>query len=361
MKNINEIKLLENLPSSISGDKKIIALCNALENELQLLTEQTKLPLHLPRLDELPHEVLDQLAFQYHVDFYQPSTMSLETKRNLIRRAILQHKKYGTKFAVENILHTFSKEAEISEWYEYEGGLPYHFKLKLQRLRDLEDDGERILELIDITKNVRSWLDAFDFDLTREDKPDQILHFGAAEVTAGKIFNDLNTTFTDKHNLRRVAFDIQSGTNKYLQNFTNNKSRLPLYCGFIHFRHGTIKFKTVAQVDDELWYKLWLNWIKSRWKNYDPAVINFYRDEPIDDDDDFDEETFDGDFIKLWIDFHNDDSTRLFIFKNAREDVTADDINAVNVDGLFINRRGYLSNKVIRAAHSKRSVYKLFF
>ena len=106
-----------------------------------------------------------------------------------------------------------------------------------------------------------------------------------------------------------------------------------------------------------------MNWIKSRWKNFDPAVINFYRDEPIDDgdDDEIDEQNFEGDFIKLWISYHNDDSTRLIILKNARDDITGEDVNAVNVDSIFKNRRGYLSDKIIKASYSKKSVYKLFF
>ena len=291
--------------------------------------------------------------------------MTVETKRQLIAQSLLSWRKIGTAYAVKKMLDTFSKDSTIQEWFEadYKNPKPYHFKLKLQRLRDLEDSGQTLMRLIDAVKNVRSWIDDFDFDLTREEKPDEILHVGFADVTAGKNFFDINSTFHDKHELRRVAFDITHGRNFYSQEFTNKKSRLQLRAGFINLQFGKIEYKTTLAADDELWYKLWLNWIKSRWKNYDPAVINFYRDEPIDDgdDDEIDEQNFEGDFIKLWISYHNDDSTRLIILKNARDDITGEDVNAVNVDSIFKNRRGYLSDKIIKASYSKKSVYKLFF
>lgn len=70
MKSISEINLLEILPQSIRNDEKVIAVANALTLELQKLSMQSKLPLHLPRIDELDHPVLDKLAEGYHVDFY---------------------------------------------------------------------------------------------------------------------------------------------------------------------------------------------------------------------------------------------------------------------------------------------------
>lgn len=70
MKSIEDISLLDILPENLKADTKISALAKGLDLELQKLSAQTRLPLHLPRLDELPNEVLDQLAYQYHVDFY---------------------------------------------------------------------------------------------------------------------------------------------------------------------------------------------------------------------------------------------------------------------------------------------------
>ena len=70
MKSTKEFSLLDILPQNISADKKMYAAAQALDLELQRLSAEAKLVLHLPRLAELPHEVLDTLAWQFHVDFY---------------------------------------------------------------------------------------------------------------------------------------------------------------------------------------------------------------------------------------------------------------------------------------------------
>lgn len=38
--------------------------------KLQTINEKAELVLLLPRLDQLPENLVDELAWQYHVDFY---------------------------------------------------------------------------------------------------------------------------------------------------------------------------------------------------------------------------------------------------------------------------------------------------
>ena len=154
---IGNVNLLEILPESIKRDEKVVALAKSLDVELKKLSAQTRLPLHLPRLDELPHEVLDALAEQYNVIFYQPENMTAETKRKLIRQALLDHKINGTKFAVENMLNRLTKGAQITEWFQYDG-TPYHFKMDLKGLQDYSDGGQLFMKIVEATKNLRSRL-----------------------------------------------------------------------------------------------------------------------------------------------------------------------------------------------------------
>ena len=70
MKTIQNVSLMTILPSSIRDDEKVVAVAKSLDVELQKLSAQTRLPLHLPRLNELPHSVLDALAEQFDVVFY---------------------------------------------------------------------------------------------------------------------------------------------------------------------------------------------------------------------------------------------------------------------------------------------------
>ena len=359
IKTIESISLSEILPENLKADKKIAALASALDLELQKLSAQTRLPLHLPRLSELPHEVLDELAWQYDVLFYEPEKMNIEKKRLLVSNALLEHKKIGTRYALRKMLDCFSKDTQIEEWFEY-GGSPYRFKLKLQRLQDLgSDDGEILMRLIDTVKNLRSWLDALDFILTREGI-DEILYVGFADIEQGNNFYDLNSAFNDKHKIFIRQAEIASG--KIL--FDDEIKIQPvqnLRAGFINFQHGRITFKTKIEVDADLWYELWLNWVKSRWKNWRSADIFYFEpDEPFDDDD-FDEFNFDSSFLKLWLSYHNDDHTRLLVFPNPREDLTPEEISAVPVDRILSNRRGYLSDKIVRSVLVKRSMTNLTF
>ena len=107
MISIWQASLKDIMPSNILADEKMAAAAEALDVELQRLAAESKLALHLPRIDELPHEVLDTLAFHFHCDHYEPSTMALEVKRNLIRKSIYWHKIKGTPASLEEFLGYF--------------------------------------------------------------------------------------------------------------------------------------------------------------------------------------------------------------------------------------------------------------
>ena len=116
----------------------------------------------LPRLDELSEEVIDLLAWQWHVDFYEPSA-DIATKRQLVRESIAWHRIKGTKAAVEKMARTVFKGGVVTEWFEY-GGEPYHFRIDLLTAPNItQDDTARLLAVVNAAKNVRSVLDELRF------------------------------------------------------------------------------------------------------------------------------------------------------------------------------------------------------
>lgn len=161
LRNIQTISLLDILPDSILADEKIKAIAVALDTELQKVTAETQQVLHLPRLDVLPEKVIDLLAWQFHVDFYEPIGMDIKTKRKLVKESIAWHRIKGTPAAVEMMLSsTFGRSAKVSEWYEYDGE-PYHFKVsvktkKFPTMESLELAKQGVLA----AKNTRSVLDS---------------------------------------------------------------------------------------------------------------------------------------------------------------------------------------------------------
>lgn len=174
-KELRHTSLLDILPQNLLEDQQIKAAAQALDAELQKITEATKGALLLPRLDELPEAVIDRLAWQWHVDFYEPS-MSLEMKRQLVRESIAWHRLKGTKAAVEKMVQAVFRGGVVTEWFEY-GGEPYHFRVDLLSAPQITaENTARLLNVINASKNIRSWLDEITY---RRDLQDSI-HYAAA-------------------------------------------------------------------------------------------------------------------------------------------------------------------------------------
>ncbi len=162
MSKLNDVQLKSIAPPSISHDENIQALCDTIDIKLREIIEATRLVLLLPRLDELPEEIVDELAWQYHVDFYN-NRLPLDRKHTLVRQAIDDHRIKGTPAAVERVVTAAFQSGKVIEWFEY-GGEPYHFKVTLikEPLTDIRTiDG--LVDAIYQVKNTRSWLDGVSF------------------------------------------------------------------------------------------------------------------------------------------------------------------------------------------------------
>ena len=158
MADLSNTRLVDLLPASISGDANVIAAASAIDGELQKVTALIPEAVLIARIDVLPEKVLDLLAWQWHVDFYEPVGFSIEKKRAVIKNSIAWHRKKGTPWAVAQVVSATFDTADIKEWFTY-GGDPYHFRIKTI---DNLPNGEAYTLLkraIDTAKNTRSWLD----------------------------------------------------------------------------------------------------------------------------------------------------------------------------------------------------------
>lgn len=163
MKKIWTPKLTEILPDSVLNDPKLRASAEALDVELEKLSLATREVLHLPRLDELNGRILDFLAEQFHIDFWEPLYLSDTEKKNLIRRSIAWHRIKGTPAAVEEISNMAFRDAEVTEWFDY-GGRPYHFYITTHGFKSTPDGFATFLRMLWLSKNVRSWCDKIVID-----------------------------------------------------------------------------------------------------------------------------------------------------------------------------------------------------
>ncbi len=157
MVDITAIRLIDLVPPSIRDDPEVQAAAAALEGELQDVTAAIPTVLLISRIDELPEDVIDALAWQWHVDFYEQG-FSLAQKRVLVKTSIAQHRKKGTPWAVEQVVKAIWDDAVVQEWWEY-GGDPFHFRVVRIGGQVSPEAYPRLKRAVDLVKNVRSWLD----------------------------------------------------------------------------------------------------------------------------------------------------------------------------------------------------------
>jgi len=154
----------ELIPPNLLADENIKALIESIEPEFEKVKNEIINVLIYPRIDELNEEVLDLLAYQFHIEGYDLAT-SIEEKRNLIKKSIELHKYKGTKYAIEQVLKALGLEGQIKEWFEY-GGKPYYFKIEIDINKTLDRNivlsntvREKLTKLINEYKNLRSKLE----------------------------------------------------------------------------------------------------------------------------------------------------------------------------------------------------------
>lgn len=162
MTKLDELKLADIMPPNLLKDNVIKTMCEALDIQLQKLEENNKKLSIYANIDNLPENIIDYLAWHFHVDFYDDS-LDIKQKRDSVKKSIIWHKSKGTAGMVEDYLITIFGGAEVIEWFDY-GAQPYHFKIDLltAAIPDL-DSLRKIIKAIFTIKNTRSWCDELGF------------------------------------------------------------------------------------------------------------------------------------------------------------------------------------------------------
>lgn len=155
--------LLAAFPYSLTRDDDKEKLANAIAEELIKTIAQSEYASIFPRVDELPEQVLDALANDFNVEWYDYEG-TLSEKRNTIRECIHVHRYKGTKYAVETALRSVYDTVRVTEWFEY-GGEPYHFKVIIYDSSNDKEKRARILAKVQYYKNLRSVLEETVFEI----------------------------------------------------------------------------------------------------------------------------------------------------------------------------------------------------
>ena len=126
--------------------------------------------LNVQNIDNICADALPHLAEQYHItgDEGWLYCQNEDEKRQLIKNAIKLHKYRGTKYGIIRALEVLNLNADISEWFEY-NGKPFFFRVFVNLQDSYTNELEkRIINIINVHKNVRSWLEKLSFYLLQE-------------------------------------------------------------------------------------------------------------------------------------------------------------------------------------------------
>lgn len=158
--------ILASLPFVLADDAEMSALANAVSDSLAHQIEKIEKCGIYGRIDELDEDLLDILAYDFKVDWWEQS-YSVEEKRETLKWSWYVHRHMATPSAVERALSAVCLGAKCEEWFEYSGE-PYHFRLTMyiEAENILTTPHEKALALLRFYKNLRSVLDYILFVVT---------------------------------------------------------------------------------------------------------------------------------------------------------------------------------------------------
>ena len=152
--------MMQQFPIALQKDPKTVALGQAIAKVMESRQDEIDSLRIYTRIDELPEWLLDILARDFAVDWYDRS-YTLEEKRKTIKDSFYVHRHRGTKAAVERAISAIYPNPKVLEWFEY-GGDPYHFKLRItvDFAAINEAKHQQVLQKIICYKNLRAHLDS---------------------------------------------------------------------------------------------------------------------------------------------------------------------------------------------------------
>lgn len=93
-------------------------LSYALYVAMQRIKKYTERLVFRNNLDNLPEDILDYLAYERSLPFYDGS-MDLQAKRNLIQSSFLSCQNRGTVQMVEDLIQNIFRTGTVVEWFDF--------------------------------------------------------------------------------------------------------------------------------------------------------------------------------------------------------------------------------------------------
>ena len=156
-------KLMEAVPEVLKRDAKTSAICASVAEILSRQAQKIESVRLYSRIAQLPEGLLDILAYDFKVDWYDPD-FSLDEKREILQSNWDVRRTIGTKYAVERAVSAIYPDTKVEEGFQY-GGEPFHFKLLINTSYEKinREIHEKVMWRIFYYKNLRSVLDVVEY------------------------------------------------------------------------------------------------------------------------------------------------------------------------------------------------------
>ena len=163
---LSNIEFLKLIPQFMRDDDAVRGFAAAIDEIIPGLAASIDKLSTWDHIDELSNAELDELAWELNIPWYD-STAALATKREVIKNSDNVYKHIGTKWAVENIIHTYFGDGYIMEWFEYDGE-PGHFRVYSSNPSLNNERLTEFLALLNKTKRASAKLDGISITLDAE-------------------------------------------------------------------------------------------------------------------------------------------------------------------------------------------------
>ena len=134
MSNFSVDAFMANLPDVILQDEHLKQLAEVAARVMFNRLPDTRKAAIYCRIDELDEGILDILAEDLKIDWYDYDA-TLEIKRRTVKDSWYVHRRMGTVAAVEKALSDVWPDSQVEEWFQY-GGDPFHFRVILDATED---------------------------------------------------------------------------------------------------------------------------------------------------------------------------------------------------------------------------------
>jgi phage tail P2-like protein len=155
---LSNLDLLKLQTKFMQRDPSVQGFCAALNQQFLDVAAQVQNILIYSRIDELPEEVLDILAWQFNADWYDAES-DVETKRQAIKDALLLARIRGTPAAVQRVVEIYFGDGRVEEWFDY-GGQPYHFRIVTNNPEATQEKASLLIQAVNAVKRSSARLDS---------------------------------------------------------------------------------------------------------------------------------------------------------------------------------------------------------